>query len=270
MHPSISQLFDLAGQVALVTGGASKLGLDAARILAAAGADVIVTSRSLDKAQDAAAGIAREFGVGALGLALDTAESGSISALAAASAGWRNGRLDILVNNAGGGSGSSVATLFDRDPAEIDRMIGTNLTAVLHVTREVGRAMMARQSGTVINIASIAALVGRDRRIYERPGLLGQPVDYAAAKAGILGMTRDLAALVAPSGIRVNAISPGGFERPEMDPAFVADYADRTPLGRMGRDGHDLNGAILFLASQASAYVTGQNLVVDGGFSIFR
>ena len=97
----------------------------------------------------------------------------------------------------------------------------------------------------------------------------GQPIDYAAAKAGIIGMTKDLAGLLSPMGICVNAISPGGFERGQ--PAgFIRDYSDRTPLGRMGRDGLDLKGAAVFLASAASDYVTGHNLVVDGGFSIWH
>lgn len=130
--------------------------------------------------------------------------------------------------------------------------------------------MVENKSGAIINIASIAGLVGRDRRDYAANGMPGQPVDYAAAKAGVLGLTRDMAALVAPHGVRVNAISPGGFVRSDMPEGFVGAYSNKTPLGRMGRDGQDIKGAILFLASSASSYVTGQNIVVDGGFSIFR
>jgi NAD(P)-dependent dehydrogenase (short-subunit alcohol dehydrogenase family) len=98
----------------------------------------------------------------------------------------------------------------------------------------------------------------------------GQPVDYAAAKSGIVGLTRDLAGLLGPKGVCVNCISPGGFDRGNLPPKFVEAYSDRTPLGRMGRDGIDLKGVALFLASPASDYVTGQNLVVDGGFSIWK
>jgi NAD(P)-dependent dehydrogenase (short-subunit alcohol dehydrogenase family) len=98
----------------------------------------------------------------------------------------------------------------------------------------------------------------------------GQPIDYAAAKAGIIGMTRDLAGLLSPMGVHVNCISPGGFDRGKLPAGFVKDYSDRTPLGRMGRDELDLRGATLFLASRASDYVTGHNLVVDGGFSIWQ
>ncbi|MEO6906909.1 MAG: SDR family oxidoreductase [Abditibacteriaceae bacterium] len=96
-----------------------------------------------------------------------------------------------------------------------------------------------------------------------------QPIDYAAAKAAIIGMTKDLAAYLGPNGIRVNAISPGGFERGQPE-KFIEAYSDKTPLKRMGRDGIDLKGAAVFLASEASAYVTGHNLVVDGGFSMWQ
>jgi NAD(P)-dependent dehydrogenase (short-subunit alcohol dehydrogenase family) len=149
-------------------------------------------------------------------------------------------------------------------------LVQNNLLGVLHCCQEVGRIMARQGSGKIINIASIAGIVGRDRRVYQRNGMNGQPIDYAAAKAGVIGMTRDLAGLLSPLGVHVNAISPGGFERRAMPAGFVRDYSDRTPLGRMGRDGVDLKGAALFLASAASDYVTGQNLVVDGGFSLWR
>jgi len=129
--------------------------------------------------------------------------------------------------------------------------------------------MAQQHSGKIINVASVAGLVGRDRRMYDRNGMNQQPVDYAAAKAGVIGMTRDLAAVLAPYGVCVNSISPGGFERGQPE-GFVRDYADRTPLGRMGRDGIDIKAAALFLASSASDYITGHNLVVDGGFSTWQ
>ena len=129
--------------------------------------------------------------------------------------------------------------------------------------------MTKQGHGKIINIASIAGVLGRDRRMYEKNGLAGQSIDYAAAKAGVIGMTRDMAAYLTPMGIYVNAISPGGFNR-DLPKGFVKSYCERTPLGRMGRDGIDLKGAILFLAAPASDYVTGQNLIVDGGFTIWQ
>ncbi|WIY53901.1 SDR family oxidoreductase [Devosia sp. YIM 151766] len=270
MHQQVEAMFDLSGRCALITGGASKLGYDAASVLAAAGANVIVTSRDASKAEQSAQRLAADFGVKALGLALDQSRYAAVAAMAERALEWSKGEIDVLVNNGGGGSGGSIAKLFERDPADIDAMLQTNLNGVLYCCREIGKAMRARGSGSIINIASIAALIGRDRRDYDANGLLGQPVDYAASKAGVLGLTRDMAAYVAPMGVRVNAISPGGFERPDMVPGFVRAYSNKTPMGRMGKDGEDLKGAILFLASPASGYITGQNIVVDGGFSIFR
>ena len=106
--------------------------------------------------------------------------------------------------------------------------------------------------------------------MYDQNDMGQQPVDYAAAKAGVIGFTRDLAAWLSPKGVRVNSISPGGFEREGMERKFVEDYSDETPLGRMGRDEVDLKGAIVYLASNAADYVTGHNLVVDGGFSLWK
>lgn len=268
MHPEIAQFFDLHGRVALVTGGARHLGYDAASILAAAGCDVAITSRDGDSAEASAERLAAAYGVETLGLELDQTRFAAVAAAVDRAVAWK-GRIDILVNNAGGGVGASPAKLLERDPADIQLLIDTNLTGVLYCCRQVGAAMAARRSGKIINIASIAGMCGRDRRVYDRTGLKGQPVEYAAAKAGVIGMTMDLAGNFSPMGICVNAISPGGFERGQPE-AFIREYSDRTPLGRMGRDGIDLKGAILFLASPASDYVTGQNLAVDGGFVLWK
>ena len=268
MHAEINQLFDLTGQVALITGGARHLGYDAACVLGAAGADLIITSRHAVNARESAAKLSVAYGVDAVGLELDQSDFDAVKATVAEAARWK-GRIDVLINNAGGGSGTSAANLFDRDPKDIDGLIRVNLNGLIYCCREVGRIMGKQGSGKIINIASIAAALGRDRKMYKRNDLLGQPVEYAAAKAGVLGATYDLSAFLAPMGIHVNAISPGGFAR-DLPEKFVADYSERTALGRMGRDGIDLKGAILFLASPASDYVVGHNLVVDGGFSIWH
>jgi NAD(P)-dependent dehydrogenase (short-subunit alcohol dehydrogenase family) len=266
---SLPALFSLQGKVALVTGGARHLGYDIASALAEAGASVVVTSRRREQAASAAQSLQRAHGGDAMGLQLDQRTHAEIVRTVEAAHAWK-GRIDILVNNAGGGSGQSPAILFERSPADVEELVQLNLVGVLHLCQAVGRIMAAQRSGKIINIASMAGLMGRDRRMYERSGMKGQPIDYAAAKAGVIGLTRDLAGLLSPLGVHVNAISPGGFERETMPRSFVRDYSDRTPLGRMGRDGIDLKGAALFLAAPASDYVTGQNLVVDGGFSIWH
>jgi NAD(P)-dependent dehydrogenase (short-subunit alcohol dehydrogenase family) len=267
MHPEVAGLFDLSGKVALITGGARHLGHDAACILAAAGCDVAITSRNPEQARKSAAELAARYARETLPLGLDQTDFAQVAEAARRAAAWK-GRIDILINNAGGGSGKS-ARLFDRDPQDIDGLIRANLTGMIYCCREVGRLMADRGSGKIVNIASIAGLVGRDRSMYARSQMNGQPVDYAAAKAGVIGLTRDLAGFLSPMGVYVNAISPGGFAR-NLSEQFVSDYSAATPLGRMGRDGIDLKGAILFLSSPASDYVTGHNLVVDGGFSIWK
>jgi NAD(P)-dependent dehydrogenase (short-subunit alcohol dehydrogenase family) len=271
MHPDIEQLFSLKGKVALITAGASTLGADAASILAAAGADLFLTSRDIRKAEQAVAQVSEQYGVQAWPLVLDHADVSSILRMEAELK-QRGIVPDILVNNAGGGSGKSLSNLFERSFDDIAASVQVNLTGVMYCTKVIAAMMAGRGTGTIINIASIAGLIGRDRRIYADTGMLGQPVDYAAAKAGVIGLTRDLAAFLAPYGIRVNAISPGGFtsELRAHPQNFVERYADKTPLGRMGADREDLKGAILFLSSPASGYITGQNIVVDGGFTIFK
>lgn len=268
MHHEIEEMFDLQGRVALVTGGARDLGYDAACVLAAAGTDLVITSRDLASAESTAEELRKTYPIDVLALALDQTDSGAVVQTMDRAIEWK-GRIDVLVNNAGGGFGESPGYLFDRDPADIDGLIRLNLTGTLWCCREIGRHMEERRSGKIINIASVAGLVGRDRKMYDRNNMSGQPIDYAGAKAGVLGITRDLACLLGPKGVYVNAISPGGFKR-NLSDGFVKDFSERTALGRMGKDGIDLKGAILFLASSASDYVVGQNLAVDGGFEIWH
>ena len=200
--------------------------------------------------------------------ALDICDHAALSQFAQDVRQWQ-GRVDVVVNNAGGGLGLTTTDLFERKPEDARLLIDTNLTGPLFSCQIFGRIMADQGSGSIINIASIAGLVGRDRRMYQRSGLRPQPVDYAAAKAGVIGLTMDAAAYLAPMGVRVNAISPGGFERGQPQ-AFIDAYSQATALGRMGRDGMDLKGAVRFLASPAADYITGHNLVVDGGFCIWK
>jgi gluconate 5-dehydrogenase len=265
---NVLEMFRLTGKVAIVTGGARHLGYDMAEAFAEAGADLVVTSRTLDAAEKATVRLRQEHGRDALALQLDVCNHAEVKAVIASAYAWK-GHIDILVNNAGGASGSGPCHLFERDPKDAQALINTNLVGAICCAQEAARLMAQQGSGKIINIASIAGMLGRDRRMYERSGMCGQPVDYAAAKAGVIGMTMDLAGLLSPMGICVNCISPGGFAR-NNPRTFVRDYSDRTPLGRMGCDGVDLKGAALFLASAASDYVTGHNLVVDGGFSIWH
>ncbi|MGI5819223.1 MAG: SDR family NAD(P)-dependent oxidoreductase [Armatimonadota bacterium] len=266
--PHINELFDLTGRVAMVTGGAQNLGLDMAEALGEAGADLVITSRQAPKAQDIAAELAERLGVRVLPLGLDITEARSVEA-AFARVMEEYDRLDVLVNNAGGtrlseGSGVSVE---DRSPEDFAYVVRLNIVGTFLCCREAVRIMKRRQSGSIINVGSISGMVGRDRWVYEgSEAMVPNMSDYTAAKGGIIAYTRDLAAENGRHGIRVNCISPGGFERGQPE-EFIRRYNSHVMLGRMGRDGVDLKGAVVYLASEASAYVTAQNLAVDGGFT---
>ena len=266
--PHISELFDLTGRVAMVTGGAQNLGLDMAEALGEAGADLVITSRQLEKAQGAAKDLSGRIGVHVLPLALDITDSDSVET-AFASVVDEYDRLDVLVNNAGGArlSEDSGVTAADRSPDDFAYVVNLNIVGTFNCCREAVRIMKRQQSGSIINIGSISGMVGRDRWVYEgSEEMVPNMSDYTSAKGGIIAYTRDLAAENGKHGIRVNCISPGGFERGQPE-EFIRRYNSHVMLGRMGRDGVDLKGAVVYLASDAAAYVTAQNLAVDGGFT---
>ena len=238
------EIFRLDGKVAVVTGGARDLGYDMAGILAEAGCCVAITSRSAENAEKAAKRLAEQYGCETFSRQLDVSEFAQVETFANAVLAWK-GHVDVLVNNAGGTPERSLGHLFSRAPDDMVELISVNLVGTIFCCKAFGKIMADQGHGKIVNIASMAGLVGRDRRMYERHSMSGQPVEYAAAKAGIIGLTRDLAGLLSPLGVHVNAISPGGFGPRNLPPGFVKDYSDRTPLGRMGRDGVDLKGDCL-------------------------
>ncbi|NLJ35528.1 MAG: SDR family oxidoreductase [candidate division WS1 bacterium] len=266
--PHISKLFSLSGRIAIVTGGAQNLGLDMAEALAEAGADLAITSRNYDKCVAIAHDLVQHTGRRVLPFALDIQDAGQVDEVFARVAA-EYGRLDVVVNNAGGArlSEGSGVTVDERSPEDFMYVIGLNIVGTFHCCRAAVRIMKQQGSGSIVNIGSISGMVGRDRWIYGgSEDMVPNMSDYSAAKGGIIAYTRDLAAEVGRYGIRVNCISPGGFERGQPE-EFIRRYSCHTMLGRMGRDGTDLKGAVVYLASDASGYVTAQNLAVDGGFT---
>lgn len=268
MAEYLKDMFNLKGKVAIVTGGHSWLGNDMARALAEFGCSIIITSREKERASEAAAEISKDFGVDAIGLSLEQKDVDSVQRMADEAYAWK-GHIDILINNAGGGSGKGECNFLERDPKNIENMIMVNLVGSMYCSQAVGRYMVKQGSGSIINIGSIAGIVGRDRGLYHRTNKMEQPIEYAAAKGGVIAYTRDLAAYMSQYNVRVNCISPGGFDKGEVR-EFVNAYGSITPMGRMGQMGKELKGAALFLASDASSYVTGHNLAVDGGFSVCK
>lgn len=266
--PSVKELFDLSGKVALVTGAAMGIGREIAQGLLEAGAKVACTSRDRGRAERAARELSDATGGETQALALDVRNE-EIVAASFREVADRWGGLDVLVNNAGGAPRAEHYHVWDRELKDWSEVLETNLTGTFLCTREAAQLMMSNRRGSIINVASIAGMVGRDRRIYEGIDMRPNLVDYAAAKGGILGFTRDAAAELGPYGVRVNAISPGGVSR-NLDEEFVKRYSREVALGRMGKEGFDMKGAAVFLASDAAAYITGENLVIDGGFITFK
>ena len=263
--PTVQQLYDLTGKVALVTGGARTLGYDMALALAEAGADVAITSRTLEHAQVSAQKLSAATGRKAVGYACDVRSEASVMDMVdAVLAAF--GKIDILVNNAGNvASTASNKPIENRPLEEWETTVATNMTGSFLCTKHVvAKAMKPALSGVIINIASVAGMGGKDHRVYRGTAMGGVTPDYAAAKGGVINLTREEACWLAQYNIRVNSISPGGFWRNQPEP-FPEQYNYLVPMRRMGQDGKDMKGPVLFLASDASSYVTGVNLPVDGG-----
>ena len=252
------KLFDLTGKTAIVTGGGKGIGRQMAQGLAEAGANVVVCARQADRCEQAAAELAEQFGVKALGLGCDVRDTEQVQAVVARTVA-DFGAVDVLVNNAGVVWG---ATPEDMPLEGWQKVVDVNLTGVFLFSQAAGRVMIGGDGGAIVNIASVAGLHGA-------PPEIVNTVVYHATKGGVIAFTRDLAWKWAPHGIRVNAIAPGWF--PSDMANFVLEHAGeelvrRVPLRRFG-GAEDLKGPVVFLASDASAYVTGHTLVVDGGQS---
>ena len=268
----MKKVFDMLrmdGKVALITGANQGLGYDIACALAEAGATIVISSRNIEKCKEVANVIANDYGVQTYAVQFDQRSYAEVEK-AIDEIVSKFGKIDVLVNNAGGGSGGSEGNLLLRDPEHIKNLIDINLTGMLYCSKAVAKYMTEQGSGKIINLGSIAGIVGRDRAMYYKANKMQQPIDYAAAKGGVIGATRDLAGMLSPLGVCVNCISPGGFDKGELPEEFVRLYSEETPLGRMGKIGEDIKGVALLLASSAGDYITGQNFVVDGGFSIWK
>jgi NAD(P)-dependent dehydrogenase (short-subunit alcohol dehydrogenase family) len=267
--------FNLAGRVAVVTGAVGLLGRHHCRALQRAGARVVVSDLDADACARFAAELDRE-GVEALPLALDVTSAESLER-AKATIVSRCGRLDVLVNNAAINdmveSPEVPAELarFERYPLELwNRSLSVGLTGTFLCCQKLGALMAERGGGSIINIASTYGIVAPDQALYRKPDgsqAFWKTPAYPVVKSAVIGLTRFVAAYWGRQGVRVNCISPGGVENGQEE-WFSSAYAQRTPLGRMARPG-DLAGALVFLASDASTYVTGANVVVDGGWTIW-
>lgn len=265
--------FDLTGKVAVVTGAIGILGRYFCAALADHGANIAVVDRELEPCVDFAADLVSRYGVRTLGVAGDVSDPESVREIVdAVEAGM--GAIDILHNNAAT-KGNDLARFFDApqdfDPQVWRDIMAVNLDGMFFVARDVGTRMAMRGRGSIIQTASIYGVVAPDQRIYEGSEYLGRaintPAVYSASKAGVVGLTSYFASYWGGCGVRVNTLTPGGVESGQND-TFRSRYSARIPLARMAQP-EEMTGALVFLASDASSYVTGQNLIVDGGLTVW-
>ena len=266
--------FDLSGRVAVVTGGAGMLGVKHAEAILAAGGTAVLADIDAARAVERAAALNGDGPERAIGLGVDITQPAAVQALLDTVL-ERTGRLDILINNAANdpkvgaaGAGPHWSRFETLSLDHWTRDLAVGLTGAFLCSQVLGTYMAARKRGVILNIASDLSVIAPDQRLYRRPGLPEEqqpvkPVTYSVVKTGLVGLTRYLATYWAGSGVRVNALSPGGVYAGQ-DEGFVERVSSLIPMGRMaGAD--EYQGAVLFLVSDASSYMTGANLVVDGG-----
>jgi len=271
-------LFRLDGRVAVITGGAGLLGVQHAEAIAAAGGHTVLLDIDAQRLEQVCSRVESRFGVRALGVLADITRRESLEyALAEVLRAFCS--VDILINNAARnpkveeGGGAEHWSRFESYPlSDWEHDVAVGLTGALLASQVFGSEMARRGRGVILNVASDLGVIAPDQRIYRRPGLPEErqpvkPVSYSVVKHGLIGLTKYLATYWAHRGVRVNALSPGGVYAGQ-DAEFVKRLTALIPMGRMANV-NEYQGAVLFLVSDASSYMTGANLVVDGGRSVW-
>jgi len=262
---NINKLFDLSGKVIILTGAAGNLGSQYAEGLSQAGANVVLADLDYSKCEQIAKRLKEEYDVDPKPIKLDLTKQSSISSLVSKTI-KKYSKIDVLINNAAYQGNDVIRKTPFEDLALIDwnEAVAVNLTGIFLTCQEVGKIMKKQKQGNIINIGSTYGLVAPDQRIYGNSGQNAASF-YAATKSAVINLTRYLASYWANTGIRVNTLTPGGVRRNQTT-SFIKNYSQKTMLGRMAEN-DEYVGAIIFLASDASSYMTGSNLIVDGGWT---
>lgn len=257
----VLDMFSLKGKVALATGGAGLYGRQIVEALAEAGAKTFTAARNRDALETVAAAY-RDRGLDVTALQYDQAEEASVLALRDQIL-EQAGTIDILVNNS---VARPMKNGFQSDASTFAESMAVNATGLFVITRAFGDVMAERGRGSIINVGSIQGLIGPDPTIYRGTSMSGWAPDYFFHKGGMVNFTRFMGSYYGLKNVRCNCIAPGGYQTPDHPEPFVRQYSDKTFLGHLAGD-TDLKGVIVFLASDASGYITGTTIPVDGGYT---
>ena len=261
--PRVQDLFDMSGRVAIVTGGGTHLGISISETLGELGATVVLASRRRSVCDEAAAAL-RGRGIDAHGAGCDATDEAEVQRLVD-SVVSRHGRLDVVVCNAGGSPPDDDTP--HADVARFREALAMNLDSTFICAQAAARVMIAQDGGKIITVGSTHGIMGTDKRLYQGTGHRRSSIGYFAAKGGVVNLTRALAAELGEHNINVNCLSPGQMPKSTVMPEMVERMRLRQPIRRTGSP-QDLKGAVALLASPAGDWITGLNLLVDGGWSV--
>ena len=261
---SINKIFNLSNKVIILTGASGLLGTEYAHGLSQAGANVVLADLNFEKCKKLSSNINKKYDVDSFPIKLDVTKTNSINTMIKKVI-KKFLKIDILINNAIFSESGNTKTKFENYDLDIwKKGLDVNLTGPFLCCQEVGKIMKKQKNGNIINISSIYGLVSPDQRIYGNTKIIKSAM-YAVTKSSVLNFTRYLASYWREDGIRVNTLSLGGVEE-NQDPIFKKNYSNKTMIGRMAKK-DEYVGGLIFLSSNASSYMTGSNLVIDGGWT---
>jgi len=262
--------FNVKGKVIIISGALGLLGSTYVEGFSKEGANVVIVDLNAELCNQKAEEMAQGYGTATLGIGCDIANKEEVERMVK-SVVSKYGRIDVLINNAAIQTECFFAPFEEYSVEDWDKVMSVNVTGIFLCSQAVGKEMEKKKKGSIINVSSIYGVVAPDLRIYEgsfyRGKQINTPPVYSASKGAVISLTRYLATYLAKYGIRVNAVTPGGVYSGQNE-IFVKKYSERCPLGRMAKP-EEIFNAVYFLACDASSYITGHNLIVDGGWTIW-